>query len=262
MRVKCLRKNRDTRGNIVNYHLMDETGHQFFATGQQIKEEMKSGRFEFLNLQIDKAGRLVDKAEVKEPIQKNTVCERKQTPSEEEKRYTLKELRLTKERLLAKSRYHNLDWKNEWFAEHGYTWDKKVVLAEKFIVDKERLKIKLKNDILAEIVTCRAAWKYMLPSEYIMSLSPEEKQKETELAEEFKVQARRCEMDPVDMVYAIMNEWEPTFNTDWFNNMYVQEDLWIKNPETDEPMFMAGSCDCPSSSYIQLKEKLFLVFLD
>lgn len=66
MKVRCLGKNRDSKGNIVNYNLIDETGHQFQATGKQIKVEMQSGRYEFINLQIDKAGRLIDKAETKE----------------------------------------------------------------------------------------------------------------------------------------------------------------------------------------------------
>lgn len=62
IKVMCINKNRDSKGNIVNYMLKDETGNQFIATAQQIKEEIKIGRYEFVNLQIDKAGRLVDKA--------------------------------------------------------------------------------------------------------------------------------------------------------------------------------------------------------
>ena len=65
MKVKCLSKNRNNKGVIVSYNLQDETGRQFQATGQQIKEEMRKGQFEFVNLQIDRAGRLVDKAEEK-----------------------------------------------------------------------------------------------------------------------------------------------------------------------------------------------------
>ncbi len=62
MKVKCLSKNRNNKGVIVSYNLQDETGRQFQATGQQIKEEIMKGQFEFVNLQIDTAGRLVDKA--------------------------------------------------------------------------------------------------------------------------------------------------------------------------------------------------------
>lgn len=72
IKIKCLSKNRNDKGNIVNYTLLDETGKQFQTTAQQIKNEIQAGRYEFINLQVDKAGRLVDKAEpkataVKEP---------------------------------------------------------------------------------------------------------------------------------------------------------------------------------------------------
>lgn len=62
MKVRCLSKNRNNKGVIVSYNLQDETGRQFQATGQQIKEEIRKGQFEFVNLQIDTTGRLVDKA--------------------------------------------------------------------------------------------------------------------------------------------------------------------------------------------------------
>lgn len=65
IKVKCESKNRDSKGAIVDYTLVDETGKRFQATGQQIKEEMNKENYEFINLQLDKAGRLVDKAENK-----------------------------------------------------------------------------------------------------------------------------------------------------------------------------------------------------
>lgn len=65
MKVRCMSKNRNDKGNIINYTLQDETGKIFQATAQQIKAEMQGRNFEFTNLQIDKAGRLVDKAEAK-----------------------------------------------------------------------------------------------------------------------------------------------------------------------------------------------------
>ena len=71
MKVKCMGKNRNDKGVIINYNLVDEAGNKFQATGQQIKNEIQSGRYEFINLQIDKAGRLVDKAVAKvEPVHK------------------------------------------------------------------------------------------------------------------------------------------------------------------------------------------------
>ena len=80
MKVMCLYKNRDNKGNIVDYVLKDETGKQFNATAQQIKFEFQAGRYEFMNLQIDKAGRLVDKA-----LPKNT-------PQSEEGFYSIADL--------------------------------------------------------------------------------------------------------------------------------------------------------------------------
>ena len=76
MKVKCISKNRNEKGVIINYTLQDEKGNTLNATAQQIKSEMKAGNHEFINLQIDKAGRLVDKAEDKaeeKPVQKKPV---------------------------------------------------------------------------------------------------------------------------------------------------------------------------------------------
>lgn len=61
-KIKCIKKNRDAKGNIKSYLLQKETGVVIEATGQQIKSEMADNNYEFINLQIDKAGRLVDKA--------------------------------------------------------------------------------------------------------------------------------------------------------------------------------------------------------
>lgn len=80
MKITCVCKNRDAKGNIVNYTLKDEKGNMINATSQQIKNEINSERYEFTNLQIDKAGRLVDKA-----LAKNT-------PKTLENFYTVEEL--------------------------------------------------------------------------------------------------------------------------------------------------------------------------
>lgn len=61
-KIKCIKKNRDAKGNIKSYLLLKETGEVIEATGQQIKAEIAANNYEFINLQIDKAGRLVDKA--------------------------------------------------------------------------------------------------------------------------------------------------------------------------------------------------------
>lgn len=63
MTVYCLEKVRDNQGKIKYYNLEREDGFKFQATSQEIKEEIKNGNFECINLQIDKAGRLVDKKE-------------------------------------------------------------------------------------------------------------------------------------------------------------------------------------------------------
>lgn len=66
MRVRCIGKERNEKGVIVKYILKDENGNMIEATGKEIKAEIKAGKYEFINLQIDRAGRLVDKAVEKE----------------------------------------------------------------------------------------------------------------------------------------------------------------------------------------------------
>lgn len=82
MRVRCISKNRNDKGAIVNYNLIDEKGNKFQATSQQIKSEIKAGNYEFTNLQIDKAGRLVDKAEEK-PVQAKAKVTKVHSPEKE-----------------------------------------------------------------------------------------------------------------------------------------------------------------------------------
>jgi len=63
IRVKCIGKNRDAKGKIINYLLIDESGRKFTATSDEIKTEIKKQTYEFTNLQIDSIGRLVDKVD-------------------------------------------------------------------------------------------------------------------------------------------------------------------------------------------------------
>lgn len=87
MKVRCVSKNRDQKGRIVNYTLQFEDGRVIQATNNEIKNEMSVGRYQFTNLQIDKAGKLVDKAEEKQPEQS------KQKPvAEESNFYTIEDL--------------------------------------------------------------------------------------------------------------------------------------------------------------------------
>ena len=90
MRVRCISKNRNDKGAIVNYNLIDEKGNKFQATSQQIKSEIKAGKYEFTNLQIDKAGRLVDKAEEK-PVQAKVKSSTSQNKEEIKKENDKKE---------------------------------------------------------------------------------------------------------------------------------------------------------------------------
>lgn len=68
MKIRCICKNRNNNGVIISYTLQDETGRIFQATASEIKREIKSKHNQFVNLQIDKAGRLVDKAEEHQPV--------------------------------------------------------------------------------------------------------------------------------------------------------------------------------------------------
>lgn len=63
--VTCVKKNRNSKGNIINYTLRDVNGMERLATGQQIKDAIRNNQLNVINLQIDRAGRLVDKKETK-----------------------------------------------------------------------------------------------------------------------------------------------------------------------------------------------------
>lgn len=63
MRVRCINKVRNEKGVIVKYVLEKENGDRIEATGDEIKSDIELEELEVVNLQIDKAGRLVDKAE-------------------------------------------------------------------------------------------------------------------------------------------------------------------------------------------------------
>ena len=66
MRARCIGKQRNEKGVITKYILRSESGDRIETTGKEIKEGIKRGALAVENLQIDKAGRLVDKAEEKE----------------------------------------------------------------------------------------------------------------------------------------------------------------------------------------------------
>mgnify|MGYP003189878306 CR=1 FL=1 len=60
---KCISKNRDSKGNIINYTLQDKNGKRVQMTSDQIKAKIRTKELNILNLQIDTLGRLVDKAD-------------------------------------------------------------------------------------------------------------------------------------------------------------------------------------------------------
>ena len=61
IQAMCYKKNRDEKGNIINYVLQDVNGKFTTATGDQIKQAINSGQLFVVNMQIDKAGRLMDR---------------------------------------------------------------------------------------------------------------------------------------------------------------------------------------------------------
>lgn len=61
IKAKCISKNRDNNGVIKSYTLQDVNGKTMNVTGQQIKQAITNGQIEIINLQIDRAGRLIDK---------------------------------------------------------------------------------------------------------------------------------------------------------------------------------------------------------
>ena len=69
MKVTCVSKIRNSKGVIVNYRLMEDSGRVFEATPEQVKCELRVGKHQFTNLQLDSIGRLVDKASKKEKLQ-------------------------------------------------------------------------------------------------------------------------------------------------------------------------------------------------
>lgn len=68
--AKCISKNRNSSGIIKDYTLQDQNGIVMNITGQNLKRAITSGSLAVTNLQIDRAGRLIDKSET----ENNTAC--------------------------------------------------------------------------------------------------------------------------------------------------------------------------------------------
>lgn len=67
LKARCIKKNRDSKNRISTYTLIDSKDVIKEFTGKELKEFIRSGELEVENLQIDKAGRLVDKINTKVP---------------------------------------------------------------------------------------------------------------------------------------------------------------------------------------------------
>lgn len=59
--IKCLKKHRNKNGAIIGYTLQSQSGEIIQATPQQVKAELQGTKYNFTNLQLDKAGRIIDK---------------------------------------------------------------------------------------------------------------------------------------------------------------------------------------------------------
>lgn len=92
MKVKCINKVRDSKGAIVKYQLVDEAGNRIEATSKQIKAEMQSGRYEFINLKLDKAGRLIDKVNTTQNYFDNALSGSKSSKNTVGSFYTIEDL--------------------------------------------------------------------------------------------------------------------------------------------------------------------------
>ena len=68
IKVKCIAKNWDEQYIIKDYTLVTETGEKFNATEKEIRRAMKENKYEFVNMYINEAFRLVVAKENK-PVQ-------------------------------------------------------------------------------------------------------------------------------------------------------------------------------------------------
>ena len=74
VKEQCIEKTRDRAGNITQYVMKDENGKVDYLNRDQMLKMLKNKNYEVVNLQIDKAGRIVDKAvELEKVAQGNNV---------------------------------------------------------------------------------------------------------------------------------------------------------------------------------------------
>ena len=155
-KVLCIEKIRRINDKQMNvyYTLEFESGRKEIYTAKQAKELVASGKFDFLNLQIDKAGRLVKKAVTREEINKSDGF------------YMLKP-----------TGYKQVDFYNRLGAERGH----KIMQADDFLKSRKEVFKEIKDKTLAEVIVCRAANSYKFPSSYLASLDKDEIAEEDDL---------------------------------------------------------------------------------
>jgi hypothetical protein len=79
MEVTCVNKFRDKQGNILGYLLKDNYGRTLKISHAQLKKDLANRKYIVDNLQIDKAGRLVDRA-VAKPVNTKQPVKKVQNP--------------------------------------------------------------------------------------------------------------------------------------------------------------------------------------
>ena len=179
-KVMCIEKVKHVNGKQVTmyYTLQFESGRKGVYTAKQVKELVASGRFGLLNLQIDKAGRLVKKAVTREEVNKSDGF------------YMLKP-----------TGYKNVDFYNKMRAEQG----QKIMLADDFLKSRKEVFKEIKDKTLAEVIVCRAANSYKFPTSYLGSLDEDEIVKEADLVGEIKSLAQQFGIDPVKLAKKLLN---------------------------------------------------------
>lgn len=60
VKAMCVAKNRDSKGYIIDYTLVDGRGNTVRMKSSEIKAKIRAGQLEVMNLKIDVAGRLID----------------------------------------------------------------------------------------------------------------------------------------------------------------------------------------------------------
>ena len=188
----CIEKVKQINGKHVEmyYALQFESGRKEVYTAKQVKELVASKKFDFLNLQIDKAGRLVKKAVKREEVNKSDGF------------YMLKP-----------TGYSRVDIFNKSRADKG--WD--ILNPERFLEDRKEIFKKIQDKTLAEILVCRAGNDYYnLPSHYIEWIGGvKDTSDDAKLAKAITNYAKRIGIDPVKAAHKLLN-WDNLIDYDYF----------------------------------------------